>query len=156
MELKKEYFEIKDHRKNKSIPQWVSTYVSRIKTYMRPMEMFGEIEEPTIEGVYYATVSIVNELKEIRSHSRQGINPTIKFDRENKIIRIYNSLDSLVLEIFDVTDKAKNQIYGYARVSTKRQSLKMQIEELKKFGCTHIIQEKVSALAERPLFDFTG
>lgn len=44
-------------------------------------------------------------------------------------------------------------IYGYARVSTKKQSLKMQIEELKKFGCTKIIQEKVSALADRPQFD---
>ncbi|MFV0331966.1 MAG: recombinase family protein [Dysgonomonas sp.] len=151
--MKKEYFEIKDHRKNKKIPQWVSTYVSLIKTYMRPMNMFGEIEEPTIEGVYYATVSIVNQLIELRKKSRQGINPNIKFDRENKIIRIYNSLDSLVLEIFDISHKADNQIYGYARVSTKKQSLKMQIEELQKFGCTQIVQEKVSALADRPQFD---
>lgn len=44
-------------------------------------------------------------------------------------------------------------IYGYARVSTKKQSLKMQLEELKKFGCTQIVQEKVSALADRPHFD---
>lgn len=44
-------------------------------------------------------------------------------------------------------------IYGYARVSTKKQSLKMQLEELKKFGCTQIVQEKVSALADRPQFD---
>lgn len=41
-------------------------------------------------------------------------------------------------------------IYGYARVSTKKQSLRMQIEELKKFGCNQIAQEKVSALTERP------
>ncbi|MDH6311214.1 DNA invertase Pin-like site-specific DNA recombinase [Dysgonomonas sp. PFB1-18] len=151
--MEKKYFEIKDHRKNKSIPQWISTYISRIKTYMRPMDMFGEIEEPTIEGVYYSTVSIVNELIEQRKKSRQGINPTIKFDRENKIIRIYNSLDSLVLEIFDISHKADIQIYGYARVSTKKQSLKMQFEELKKFGCDRIVQEKVSATADRPLFD---
>lgn len=44
-------------------------------------------------------------------------------------------------------------IYGYALVSTKKQSLKMQIEELKKFGCTQIVQEKISALTERPLFN---
>lgn len=44
-------------------------------------------------------------------------------------------------------------IIGYARVSTRKQSLKMQLEELKKFGCTQIVQEKVSALAERPQFD---
>lgn len=44
-------------------------------------------------------------------------------------------------------------IYGYARVSTKKQSLKMQLEELKKFGCTQIVQEKVSALADRPQFE---
>jgi DNA invertase Pin-like site-specific DNA recombinase len=29
----------------------------------------------------------------------------------------------------------------------------MQLEELKKFGCTQIVQEKVSALADRPRFD---
>ena len=31
--------------------------------------------------------------------------------------------------------------------------LKMQLEELKKFGCMQVIQEKVSALADRPQFD---
>lgn len=44
-------------------------------------------------------------------------------------------------------------IYGYARVSTKKQSLRMQLEELKKFGCEKVVQEKVSALAERPQFE---
>lgn len=50
-------------------------------------------------------------------------------------------------------NKAKNTIYGYARVSTKKQSLKMQVDALKNFGCDQIAQEKVSALADRPLFD---
>ncbi|MDR1501252.1 MAG: recombinase family protein [Prevotella sp.] len=50
-------------------------------------------------------------------------------------------------------EKKESIIYGYARVSTKKQSLKMQLEELKKFGCEQVVQEKVSALAERPLFD---
>ncbi len=44
-------------------------------------------------------------------------------------------------------------IYGYARVSTKKQSLKMQIDALKKFGCNQIEQEQISALADRPLFN---
>jgi DNA invertase Pin-like site-specific DNA recombinase len=44
-------------------------------------------------------------------------------------------------------------IIGYARVSTKKQSLKMQAEALKGFGCTRIVQEKVSALADRPQFN---
>jgi len=44
-------------------------------------------------------------------------------------------------------------IYGYARVSTKKQSLKMQIEELKKFGCTKIVHEKISAMEDRPEFN---
>lgn len=44
-------------------------------------------------------------------------------------------------------------IYGYARVSTKKQSLKMQITELKKFGCTQIVQEKVSGITDRPIFN---
>jgi len=47
----------------------------------------------------------------------------------------------------------QGKIYGYARVSTKKQSLKMQIEELKKFGCTKIVHEKISAVADRPLFN---
>ena len=47
----------------------------------------------------------------------------------------------------------KPQIFGYARVSTKKQSLRMQIEELKNFGCNQIVQEKISALADRPQFD---
>lgn len=57
-----------------------------------------------------------------------------------------------MLKVFKIL-KMINVIYGYARVSTKKQSLKMQIDELQKFGCTQIVQEKVSALADRPQFD---
>lgn len=35
-------------------------------------------------------------------------------------------------------------IYGYARVSTQHQDLQAQIDELKKYGCEVIYQEKVS------------
>lgn len=146
-------FKIIDYRKSKSQPQWVTMYIARIRVYLKPMKMFGEIEIPTIENIYYATNSIVEELKEIRSHSRQGINPSIKFDRENKVIRVFNSLDTLVVEIREVEPEIQNTVYGYARVSTKKQSLKMQIDELKKFGCMQIVQEKVSALADRPQFN---
>jgi DNA invertase Pin-like site-specific DNA recombinase len=146
-------FEIIDYRKSKSQAQWVTIYISRIRTYFEPIKMFGEIDYPSIEKVYYATNSIIQELIELRSHSRQGISPTIKFDAESKIIRVFNSLSTLVVEIREVEPQTKNTVYGYARVSTKRQSLKMQLEELKKFGCTQIVQEKVSALADRPQFD---
>ena len=146
-------FEIIDYRKSKSQPQWVTIYLSRIRTYFEPIKIFDEIEQPSIEKVYYATNSIIKDLIELRSHSRQGISPTIKFDAENKIIRVFNSLSTLVVEIREVEPETKNVIYGYARVSTKKQSLKMQLEELKKFGCTHIVQEKVSALADRPQFE---
>jgi DNA invertase Pin-like site-specific DNA recombinase len=146
-------FEITDYRKSKSQVQWVTIYISRIKTYFEPIKMFGEIDYPSIEKVYYATNSIIKDLIELRSHSRQGISPTIKFDAESKIIRVFNSLSTLVVEIREVEPQTKNIIYGYARVSTKKQSLKMQLEELKKFGCTQIVQEKVSALADRPQFD---
>ena len=146
-------FEIIDYRKSKSQAQWVTIYISRIRTYFEPIKMFDEIDYPSIEKVYYATNSIIKDLIELRSHSRQGISPTIKFDAESKVIRVFNSLSTLVVEIREVESQAKNIIYGYARVSTKKQSLKMQIEELNKFGCTQIIQEKVSALVERPQFD---
>ncbi len=142
-------FQIIDHRKNKQQPQWVSMYIAQIRIYLKPMNMFGEIEQPTIETVYYATNTIIEKLVEIRSHSRQGINPTIKFDRENRTIRIYNSLDTLVIEVIEIMPK----VYGYARVSTKKQSLKMQVDALKQYGCTNIVQEKVSAVADRPQFD---
>ncbi|KAA0796697.1 recombinase family protein [Bacillus sp. JAS102] len=35
-------------------------------------------------------------------------------------------------------------IFGYARVSTKKQSLDMQLDELKQYGCEEIITEKES------------
>ncbi|MDR1502690.1 MAG: recombinase family protein [Prevotella sp.] len=146
-------FEIVDYRKSKSQAQWVTIYLSRIRTYFEPIKIFDEIDQPSIEKVYYATNSIIQELIELRSHSRQGISPTIKFDAESKVIRVFNSLSTLVVEIREVEVETKNTIYGYARVSTKKQSLKMQIDELKKFGCIQIVQEKVSALADRPQFE---
>jgi len=43
---------------------------------------------------------------------------------------------------------------GYARVNTKDQSLDLQIEALKKAGCTKIYTEVVSgALTERPILN---
>lgn len=38
------------------------------------------------------------------------------------------------------------EIVGYARVSSKEQSLDIQIEKLKKYGCTKIFQEKISGV----------
>ncbi|MDA4083836.1 recombinase family protein [Bacillus cereus] len=35
-------------------------------------------------------------------------------------------------------------IFGYARVSTKKQSLDMQLDELKRYGCEEIVTEKES------------
>lgn len=35
-------------------------------------------------------------------------------------------------------------IYGYARVSTEHQDIQLQIDELKRYGCEIIFQEKVS------------
>lgn len=40
-------------------------------------------------------------------------------------------------------------IYGYARVSTSKQNLEGQIEELKKYGVDKIISEKVSGISSK-------
>lgn len=42
---------------------------------------------------------------------------------------------------------------GYARVSTPDQSLELQIDELKKYGCERIFNEKISAAKSRPELD---
>jgi len=45
-------------------------------------------------------------------------------------------------------------IVGYARVSTQEQNLQMQLDELTKFGCIEIFEEKMSGTKkERPALD---
>lgn len=44
-------------------------------------------------------------------------------------------------------------IYGYARVSSKRQKLQAQLDALSSFGCENIFKEKASAQTNRPEFD---
>jgi DNA invertase Pin-like site-specific DNA recombinase len=42
---------------------------------------------------------------------------------------------------------------GYARVSTRDQTLDLQLEALQKSGCEEIYSEKASAIKERPELD---
>lgn len=44
-------------------------------------------------------------------------------------------------------------IIGYARISSIEQNLDRQIQELKNYGCEHIIIEKESSLLKRPEFE---
>lgn len=41
-------------------------------------------------------------------------------------------------------------VFGYARVSTPDQQLHLQLDALQAYGCTQVVQEKVSAGKERP------
>jgi len=48
----------------------------------------------------------------------------------------------------------KGMIVGYARVSTQEQNLQMQLDELEKYGCRKIFEEKMSGKKkERPALD---
>ena len=154
-------FEIIDHRKNKRVPLWATAFLMHINVYLKPMKMFNEIEYPTSESIYNATVSILAKLEKESKKRWLGIIPDVKFDRENNIIRIFNSTGNLLFEIIEqenellaVIEKLqrKPKIFGYARVSTKKQSLKMQVDALKNFGCEQIEQEQISALSVRPVF----
>lgn len=48
-----------------------------------------------------------------------------------------------------------NMIIGYARVSTEEQSLDLQINALKNYGCERIFVEKKSSIGSRPQLDKT-
>lgn len=49
-------------------------------------------------------------------------------------------------------NKRQMKTTGYARVSTKDQNLKLQLDALTKYGCNIIYQEKASTRGERPKF----
>lgn len=42
-----------------------------------------------------------------------------------------------------------SRIYGYARVSTQKQKLKLQVDALKKIGCNEIVEDHISAFAPK-------
>ena len=141
-------FYIIDHRKNKNTPSWANLLLSHLRTWVQPVKFPFEDEEtkPTIEGIFSACNNYLNELLQSdQRHFRRK--PDLFLNPEYTKLQIFDSASNLILEV------RKAVIYGYARVSTKKQSLKMQVEALQRFGCFKIIQEKVSALSERPLCD---
>ena len=55
----------------------------------------------------------------------------------------------ILIQDFDTLFISNNKgwwcmIFGYARVSTKKQNLDMQLDELNRYGCEEIVTEKES------------
>lgn len=148
--------EIKDHRKQKQ-SRWPTMLLSQLHSFIQPYKFpfDEELTTPKIMDVYFACKSFLeNLLVTDQRHFRRL--PDLRRNEEDTVLKIYDSYGNLIFEV--VEKKEENQeptrIYGYARVSGKRQKPELQIEAMKKLKCDEIVIEKISAFApERPLFN---
>lgn len=82
--------------------------------------------------------------------------PMVKRGPEDTSLAVYDNNHNLIIEILEQPEPEREapRLYGYARVSTRKQNPELQEEPLKALGCDEIVTEKISAFSrERPLFN---
>lgn len=146
-----------DYRKNKNSSAWVTMLYDNLKLWIEPC--FNPLEQnfnyPTISSIESSCNNFYQHL--LSTDQRHfSSTPKIRRSQDDQHLSLYDSHNNLIFIITETPEQEQSspKIYGYARVSTPKQNLNLQIEALEKLNCDEIVQEKISAFSEeRALFN---